>query len=65
MIARKARVPVLPVWLENVWGSIFSYYGGRVFWKFPRVVPLHVWIYFGKTLPASEASPISTRIGTM
>ena len=31
LIARKARVPVVPVWLENVWGSIFSYYGGNVF----------------------------------
>jgi acyl-[acyl-carrier-protein]-phospholipid O-acyltransferase/long-chain-fatty-acid--[acyl-carrier-protein] ligase len=61
LIARKARVPVLPVWLENVWGSIFSYYGGRVFWKFPRVVPLHVWIYFGKTLPPSEATPEAVR----
>jgi acyl-[acyl-carrier-protein]-phospholipid O-acyltransferase/long-chain-fatty-acid--[acyl-carrier-protein] ligase len=61
LIARKARVPVMPIWLENVWGSIFSYYGGRFFWKFPRVVPLHVWIYFGKTLPAAEASPEAVR----
>ena len=56
LIARKARVPVMPVWLENVWGSIFSYYGGEFFWKLPRVVPLHVWIYFGKTLNAPEAT---------
>jgi acyl-[acyl-carrier-protein]-phospholipid O-acyltransferase/long-chain-fatty-acid--[acyl-carrier-protein] ligase len=61
LIARKARVPVLPVWLENVWGSIFSYYGGQFFWKFPRVVPLHVWIYFGKTLSAPEATPEAVR----
>ena len=47
LIARKARVPVMPVWLENVWGSVFSYYGGHFFWKWPRVVPLKVWIYFG------------------
>jgi len=56
LIARKARVPVMPVWLENVWGSIFSYYGGMFFWKLPRVVPLHVWIFFGNPLNASEAT---------
>ena len=39
LIARKARVPVMPVWLENVWGSIFSYYGGQFFWKIPARRP--------------------------
>ena len=57
LIASKAKVPVMPVWLENVWGSIFSYYGGQFFWKMPRVVPLRVWIYFGAPIPAAEARP--------
>lgn len=57
LIARKARVPVIPVWLENVWGSIFSYYGGQFFWKLPRVVPLRVWLYFGAPITAAEARP--------
>ena len=57
LIARKAHVPVMPVWLENVWGSIFSYYGGQFFWKLPRVMPLRVWLYFGAPIPATEASP--------
>ena len=57
LIARRARVPVMPIWLENVWGSIFSYYGGEFFWKWPRVVPLRVWIYFGAPIPAETAVP--------
>ena len=57
LIARKAHVPVMPVWLENVWGSIFSYYGGQFFWKLPRVVPLRVWLYFGAPIAANEATP--------
>jgi acyl-[acyl-carrier-protein]-phospholipid O-acyltransferase/long-chain-fatty-acid--[acyl-carrier-protein] ligase len=57
LIARKAHVPVMPVWLENVWGSIFSYYGGQFFWKLPRVVPLRVWLYFGAPISAAEARP--------
>jgi len=56
LIARKARVPVIPIWLENVWGSVFSYYGGHFFWKMPRVVPLRVWIYFGAPMTATEAT---------
>ncbi len=61
LIARKARVPVVPVWLENVWGSIFSYYGGKFFWKMPRVVPLRVWIYFGQALNAADATAAKVR----
>jgi acyl-[acyl-carrier-protein]-phospholipid O-acyltransferase/long-chain-fatty-acid--[acyl-carrier-protein] ligase len=61
LIARKARVPVMPVWLENVWGSIFSYYGGKFFWKLPRVMPLRVWIYFGNPLAAADATPARVR----
>lgn len=61
LIARKAKVPVMPVWLENVWGSIFSYYGGHFFWKLPRVVPLRVWLYFGAPMTAAEATPEAVR----
>jgi acyl-[acyl-carrier-protein]-phospholipid O-acyltransferase/long-chain-fatty-acid--[acyl-carrier-protein] ligase len=61
LIARKARVPVMPVWLENVWGSVFSYYGGEFFWKRPRFVPLKVWIYFGAPMTADEAGAETVR----
>jgi acyl-[acyl-carrier-protein]-phospholipid O-acyltransferase/long-chain-fatty-acid--[acyl-carrier-protein] ligase len=61
LIARKAHVPVMPVWLENVWGSIFSYYGGQFFWKWPRIVPLRVWIYFGAPINAEDAVPSVVR----
>ncbi|WP_269542950.1 AMP-binding protein [Cerasicoccus fimbriatus] len=36
LIARKANAPVLPVYLDGLWGSIFSFEGGRFFWKLPR-----------------------------
>ena len=61
IIARKARVPVMPVWLENVWGSVFSYSGGHFFWKWPRFVPLKVWIYFGAPMTAEDASAETVR----
>jgi acyl-[acyl-carrier-protein]-phospholipid O-acyltransferase/long-chain-fatty-acid--[acyl-carrier-protein] ligase len=61
LIARKARVPVMPVWVDNLWGPAFSYYGGSFVWKWPRIVPLRVWIYFGAPLPAAEATPAEVR----
>lgn len=54
LIARKSGVPVQPVWLENLWGSVFSYWGGKYFWKWPRAIPYHVWVYFGTAIPAEE-----------
>lgn len=31
-------VPVVPVYLGGLWGSVFSFEGGRFFWKLPRRV---------------------------
>jgi acyl-[acyl-carrier-protein]-phospholipid O-acyltransferase/long-chain-fatty-acid--[acyl-carrier-protein] ligase len=61
IIGRKARVPVMPVWLENVWGSVFSFYGGHFFWKWPRLVPLKVWVHFGAPMRAEEATAETVR----
>jgi acyl-[acyl-carrier-protein]-phospholipid O-acyltransferase/long-chain-fatty-acid--[acyl-carrier-protein] ligase len=43
-IVRKIDVPVIPVFLDGLWGSIFSFYGGKFFWKWPRAwrYPIHV-----------------------
>lgn len=50
-IAREAQVPILPVALDRLWGSIFSYKGGVAFWKFPRQIPYKVDVSIGETLP--------------
>lgn len=42
--------PVIPVYLDELWGSVFSYHGGRFFWKWPRRWPYPVSITFGKPL---------------
>jgi acyl-[acyl-carrier-protein]-phospholipid O-acyltransferase/long-chain-fatty-acid--[acyl-carrier-protein] ligase len=35
-IARRAEAPVVPVWLDQLRGSIFCFQGGRFFTKWPR-----------------------------
>jgi acyl-[acyl-carrier-protein]-phospholipid O-acyltransferase / long-chain-fatty-acid--[acyl-carrier-protein] ligase len=42
--------PVIPVYLDELWGSIFSYSGGRFFWKMPRHWPYPISILFGRPL---------------
>jgi acyl-[acyl-carrier-protein]-phospholipid O-acyltransferase/long-chain-fatty-acid--[acyl-carrier-protein] ligase len=48
--------PIIPVNLDGVWGSIFSFSGGRFLWKFPRHVPYPVRVTFGKPLPPTATS---------
>jgi len=50
LIARKANAPILPVYLDGLWGSIFSYKGGRFFWKWPRLKRPTVRIVIGETI---------------
>src|SRR6266567_3816563 len=59
LISRHANALVVPAWLDQLWGSIFSFQGGRFFTKFPKRIPYPVTIAFGKPLKA-EAADIAT-----
>src|SRR5919201_5370197 len=56
MIARHAGCPVVPVFLDQLWGSIFSFRGGKFFRKWPKQFPYRATVAFGKPLPADEAT---------
>jgi acyl-[acyl-carrier-protein]-phospholipid O-acyltransferase/long-chain-fatty-acid--[acyl-carrier-protein] ligase len=49
--------PVIPVYLDRVWGSIFSFKGGRFLWKLPVSVPYPVTVAFGTPLSSSTTAP--------
>jgi acyl-[acyl-carrier-protein]-phospholipid O-acyltransferase/long-chain-fatty-acid--[acyl-carrier-protein] ligase len=49
-------VPVIPVNLDRLWGSIFSFKRGRFFWKWPERVPYPVTVTFGSPLPSSTSA---------
>src|SRR5205823_8840022 len=59
VIARHAQAQVVPVWLDQLWGSIFSFQGGKFFRKFPKRIPYPVTVAFGKPL-ASKAADVAT-----
>jgi acyl-[acyl-carrier-protein]-phospholipid O-acyltransferase/long-chain-fatty-acid--[acyl-carrier-protein] ligase len=42
--------PVIPVYLEGMWGSIFSFKGEKFFWKWPERLPYPMSIHFGPAI---------------
>ncbi|MCA9185042.1 MAG: AMP-binding protein, partial [Planctomycetales bacterium] len=46
--------PVIPVYLDELWGSIFSFERRRFFWKLPRRLPYPITIYFGTPIENVE-----------
>jgi acyl-[acyl-carrier-protein]-phospholipid O-acyltransferase/long-chain-fatty-acid--[acyl-carrier-protein] ligase len=61
LIAWYANAQVVPVWLDQLWGSIFSFQGGRFFTKRPKRIPYPVTIAFGKPLEAQAADVATVR----
>jgi acyl-[acyl-carrier-protein]-phospholipid O-acyltransferase/long-chain-fatty-acid--[acyl-carrier-protein] ligase len=50
-IVKRSPVPIVPVCVDHVWGSIFSFQGKAFFWKWPRRLPYTVHVNIGKPLP--------------
>jgi acyl-[acyl-carrier-protein]-phospholipid O-acyltransferase/long-chain-fatty-acid--[acyl-carrier-protein] ligase len=50
-VLKGTQAPIVPVYLDELWGSIFTYRGGRFFWKWPRLWSRKVSIWFGQQLP--------------
>src|SRR3989475_1488334 len=55
-IADGLDVPVIPVYLDQVWGSVFSFKNGRFFWKWPTRVPYRVTMTFGAPRPSTATA---------
>ncbi len=50
------EVPIVPVHLDQVWGSIFSFSEGKLLFKWPRRIPYHVTVSFGKPMPSTSTA---------
>src|SRR5437588_2054496 len=61
LIAQHANAKVVPVWLDRLWGSIFSFQGGKFFTKWPREIPYRVTVAFGRSLEANDADIATVR----
>ena len=50
-IVKGRAVPILPVHLDRVWGSLFSFIAGRRLGKLPNRIPYPVTVSFGQPVP--------------
>ncbi len=59
-IMKDVDAPIIPVCLDNVWGSIFSFEKRRFVWKVPRYIPYPVTVSYGKPMPPTS-TPFEVR----
>lgn len=59
-IMRDVEAPIIPIALDGIWGSIFSFEKGRFLYKWPRHLPFPVTINVGPPM-AHTAGPLEVR----
>ena len=50
VVARRTKAPIIPIYIDGLWGSIFSYYRNRFFTKVPKRVPYHFTAAIGEPM---------------
>ncbi len=48
--------PIIPVHLDRIWGSIFSYDRGKYVFKKPRAIPYPITVSYGKPISARSST---------
>jgi len=61
LMARQGDAQVVPVYLEGIYGSIFSFEGGTFFNKWPKALRYPVGVHFGQPMPARAATAEAVR----
>ncbi len=53
-ILKGTNAPVIPIYIDQLWGSIFSFSGGKFFWKWPKAIPYPITIHIGRPVENPE-----------
>ncbi|GMW00257.1 MAG: hypothetical protein AMXMBFR84_13950 [Candidatus Hydrogenedentota bacterium] len=65
-IMKGVEAPIIPVHLDQLWGSIFSFADGKFFWKWPRRIPYPIAISYGEPMPAdSDSAEVRLAVQTL
>ena len=59
-ILKGVDAPIVPIHLDNVWGSIFSFERGVFYWKIPHQIPYPITVSYGRSMPP-ESDPNEVR----
>lgn len=65
LIAKKAGHPLIPMWCDGSWGSIFSFERGRFFSKRPYRLPFGLAIAFGEEIHPEDGDLETVRQGML
>jgi acyl-[acyl-carrier-protein]-phospholipid O-acyltransferase / long-chain-fatty-acid--[acyl-carrier-protein] ligase len=57
-IMKNVDAPIIPINLDRVWGSVFSFHKGRFFWKVPSRIPYPVTVTYGAPLPGQSPAQV-------
>ena len=49
-IVEGTDAPIVPVYIDELWGSVFSFEGGKFFWKWPKRWPYPISVHYGKPI---------------
>ncbi len=60
-LAKRAEVPVVPVFIDSLWGSIFTYANQKLILKLPERFPLSVLVQVGPPLPHGSVTAVLAR----
>ena len=69
MIARRAQAPIIPIYMDGLWGSIFSFHRNRFFTKLPRLLPYPFTVAVGEkqnyeTFDSAQTSHIMRKLSS-
>ncbi len=65
LIAKKAGHPLIPMWCDGSWGSIFSFERGRFFRKWPYWPPYGMTVAFGREIRSEDGDLETVRRGLL
>lgn len=58
LMARKSHCPIVPIYMDGLWGSVFSYSGNRFFSKKPRQIPYRFTAAIGEPLDPQTVTSV-------
>ncbi len=62
-IMKGVEAPIIPVHVDNVWGTLFRFVEGKFLWKWPNRIPFPIMIGFGRPMaPDSNAYQLRAAI---
>jgi len=53
-IMKGVDAPIIPVHVDNIWGTLFRFVDGKFIWRWPDYVPFTITAGFGKPMPSES-----------